>query len=853
MNEDRVVFANTQQIVNLPEKTTNDIKSNMQVGGQKLIDLLSYIFGPTPCEEVCELGGSEEQEGETGNEEDESEEKEDRGRGRSRDRDEDEDEDEGEGEEEEDRGRGRSRDRDEDEDEDEGEGEGEEEEEEVDQELAPPERLPVDEDNNPDGFITQIEDINDEFEREVRRNITGTPENVLTILNDLLGAEDITSACLYGAFLKSFKKMGLPSTVSEYSKESTIINENTIGIVSRTQALTQAIRVDESKIESQKEIQDIDDDSDLTSIITTAVRAHKVPFYREADFVPVTLIGLDTSGSMSSYIINEANRYLGGRTANNELNDRLINYIRNTASSGGIEHYFYEFLRENYSEKLQDFYKQNDNDRKNPSEWLKSIYELMKKMKEDMHVNSEKFVGKLCGGVYGNIDFVKEYTPYFNSIIHASELSNYAAASVGPVWDPDTESASLNPDGVRGIHFIKAISYLQGAGNDNLYEVGRMFGITAKRIILSTLLTELFYKYGKDFFEQNIKEIYIAKDFIFNTIHVTDLQYNLEESFIKGFFDELFGMIEHNERFSDMPIGKFKIIDNLDSISIERNAEAYAHYIFTGREQEAARTTEELKRFLKYHMQKINAFKILYNPKAGVFYYTFMGKIIGYGYAGLSNCIFFVANFLDKSAKAFNTERSYISSTMIDDVINKCTAKEQDENTELDTATKKDIVFKLLPSKIIYHNLTLERIKNAIIVVKLSMLKAALQNVKESVAGYSMAEILNMAIQEIRNIVRDEGKLHSFIKEVLNQIELLFFAGESNLNSGNIACIMRDFQHATDFIIDMDNKTIIDFDSLYITASNETDISRAMANFEAKIKKKINRGSIGEFIQSSPI
>ncbi|MEM4166757.1 MAG: hypothetical protein QW255_05370, partial [Candidatus Bilamarchaeaceae archaeon] len=235
-----------------------------------------------------------------------------------------------------------------------------------------------------------------------------------------------------------------------------------------------------------------------------------------ADVVKMTLIGLDSSGSMHGYL-NEALN-----------NDGLQNFMQKISSVFSENSNEFLALASNiinsYSSRRRD-------------QTSELFVELRRKAIDQLGSEIQRASGEFLNNIYsafisatwGEIYSVAQFFPYLIAISNAAEIDCNSTLCSDVYKDKSGITVSLHERLGKDISksylpaIRKAMGFLCG-GNLPAFYVGFYYGLVARLAMHRIILA----RYKEKNTVQNI-------DFAFSVLHITDLYYDQNPSFYKGF------------------------------------------------------------------------------------------------------------------------------------------------------------------------------------------------------------------------------------------------------------------------------------------------------------------------------
>ncbi|RMD77243.1 hypothetical protein D6810_01500 [Candidatus Dojkabacteria bacterium] len=498
----------------------------------------------------------------------------------------------------------------------------------------------------------EIDDLSEdltEAENDIRK-ISPGPGGPMRALNDILGADSLITAFLFSLFLRKINELGQEIKSDSSKKESlfdTLIKSFEEGYVSRERVPARAAVLDEISAETSLGL------GAAGMALRESVRSPEET-RRKVDFTHISLFGLDTSGSMHDYILNEINRNL---KQNMKEEFRIGDILESDFNIVVIENQEeFKKLLESLKENIQSIDANISKEEIVIKKIQKMLIDKLASYKNLVRVDVSKFLSVLVGGVYANTDYFKDAIPYFTGIVNASEFENYAAMTCAPYIAADgsisvnVKDSPFNANTKDFVHLSKII----GRGNDNMYEVGRMYGRAAKRVILSILLYKLYISSTK--VEETELPLY---NFIFNLLHVTDFIYDLEKGFITGFYDELTGKVskiqDKVEAIRSITKGEIDVPEHA-----QEGIRRLRHYLVGSHEEGEGegnlmdflnhKVFEDLNLTVKDILDHVDGFseqgkgfevKLEDDENSGLFTFYYDGRKLGKGLIGINALVFF--------------------------------------------------------------------------------------------------------------------------------------------------------------------------------------------------------------------
>ncbi|MEM4483933.1 MAG: hypothetical protein QXS19_08445 [Candidatus Methanomethylicia archaeon] len=371
--------------------------------------------------------------------------------------------------------------------------------------------------NISDGSGIDSTALNNNMEEQA---VSGARSGFKAILSQLINDNGTVVSAFIEYILNVVVKKGLAmqSMFDTLDKTPESVYKPSPGISQRDKAPAQASRIEKVRSGSSD-----------SRVITPVVRTTEdMPFAVEN--VKSIFISIDDSGSMHSYL-NEALSYDPNKIISNPL-------IRNFNAS----------FENNNGENVVSKIINNEISSEELNKFVMDIYNDIKPYLSDTDNN---FLSILTAGIIGSLERISAQFDNFAGLIYAGEKP-FKCLAGAPVLKKSSGGNYLTYDFYRYYEnsvkekYVKEIynfiSEVSG-GNDPSYNVGLAWGkIICNMVVLSTA-AHLYSKNvsgDKEYVSNRIKSVESLRyNWAIGLFHFTDLYYNNEHGFLKGFYDAI--------------------------------------------------------------------------------------------------------------------------------------------------------------------------------------------------------------------------------------------------------------------------------------------------------------------------
>lgn len=352
--------------------------------------------------------------------------------------------------------------------------------------------------------------------------VCGSRSGFKAILSQLINDNGTVVSAFIEYMLNVVVKRGLAmqSMFDTLDRTPESIYKPSSGISQRDKAPAQAARIEKVRSGSSE-----------SRVITPVVRTtENTPFAVEN--VKSIFISIDDSGSMHSYL-NEALSYDPNKIASNPL----------------IRSFNISFENNNGDEIVHKIV----NDKISDEEMRKFISNIYNDVSPHVSSLNNNFLSILTAGIIGSLERISAQFDNFAGLIYAGE-SPFKCLAGAPVLKKSSGGNYLIYDFYRYYEKGKNEKYLReisnfikevSGGNDPSYNVGLAWGKMICNMIVLSTAAHLYSKNVIGDKEQILSRIRHLESLRYNwaigLFHFTDLYYDNEKGFLKGFYDAIEG------------------------------------------------------------------------------------------------------------------------------------------------------------------------------------------------------------------------------------------------------------------------------------------------------------------------